>query len=110
MTKEEVKEYIDNYISHIISMVEYGNWFAEKMKSMCEDAKDDCDKILNTYIRCNTKNVCKIIEKAITERLEQLMSDVTDFILEQTDNVIDIETDWLNKNVEKPLGLKFKYS
>ena len=34
MTKEEVKKYIDNYIIHIIKLVEFGNLFSQQIKDL----------------------------------------------------------------------------
>lgn len=110
MTKEEAEEYIDNYLSHVIEMSEYGNWFSTEIKGMCEDCKNECDKILNGVKICNTKKICKSTEKEILIRLEELLSDITDFILSQTNDLINIENDWISKNVEKPLGISLNYS
>ena len=108
MTKEEVKEYINNYISHIISMVEYGNWFAEKINQLVKEIREKIEEILDSHEHCHTKKACKEVLSEIDKELELLEENIKLMIDEELESLIDSENEWLESNVEQPLGLNFK--
>lgn len=108
MTKEEVQEYIDNYISHIISMVEYGNWFADEINQLVEEARKKIEGILVSHEHCHTKKACKEVLSEIDKELELLEENIKLMIDEELESLIDSENEWLEENVEEPLGLNFK--
>lgn len=109
MTKEEAKEYVDNYISHIISMTEYGNWFALKMKEYVETAKSECDKIIYGHKCATTKKVCNICQSEIDEVLTDLEDKVTSLIKEEVMKLSEEEKSWLEEYVSGPLGLNLNF-
>jgi len=106
MTEEEIRKYIDNYISHSIGAVEYGNFFYEQIKLLADEAKDDCEEMLDRYIRCGTKSRCQMLLKELNIRLEELEEDISDFIATELPKIIEEEDKWLNKNLEKPFKIK----
>lgn len=110
MTKEEVKEYIDNYISHIISMTEYGNWFADEIKSLVENAIEECDKVLYSYHYATTKKVCNNCKREIDVILKDLEEEITSLIEKEVMKLSEEEKEWLEEYVAGPLGLSFSYS
>lgn len=110
MTKEEAKEYIDNYISHIISMTEYGNWFALKVKEYVDIAKSECDKIIYSHKCATTKKICNTCQNEIDEVLTDLEDKVTSLIEKEVMKLSEEEKEWLKKYVASPLGLDFNYS
>lgn len=108
MTKEEVQKYIDNYISHAIGAVEYGNFFYEQIKILADSAKDDCEAIFDKYKRCGTKTRCQELTKEINNRLEELKEGIDSFIEVELSKVIEEENKWLEENVEEPFGVTFE--
>lgn len=109
MTKEEAKEYVDNYISHIISMTEYGNWFALKIKEFVETAKSECDKIIYGHKCATTKKVCNICQSEVDEVLTDLEDKVTSLIKDEVMKLSEEEKSWLEEYVSGPLGLNFNF-
>jgi len=107
MTKEEVQKYIDNYISHAIGSVEYGNFFYEQIKLLADEAKDDCEAIFDKYKRCGTKSKYKALMKEINERLEDFEDEIASFIEVELPKIVEEENKWLQSSVEKPLGVHF---
>ncbi len=106
MTKEEVQKYIDNYISHAIGAVEYGNFFYEQIKILADEAKDDCEAIFDKYNRCVTKNRYNTLMKEIDTRLEELEGEIASFIEIELPKIIEEENKWLEDNVEEPLNIR----
>lgn len=109
MTKKEAEEYIDNYISHIISMVEYGNWFAEEINHLAFVAKERINDILEYHEHCHTKKACNETFKEIEEILKLLEIEVSKFVDNELSKVIVEENDWLEENVFGPLNIKPEY-
>lgn len=109
MTKEEVKEYIDNYISHIISMVEYGNWFADEINEFVEDVKKNILYILTSYKHCHTKKISNQVLSEIDKELQLLEEKIDLMITEEIEKVIEEEDKWLDKSVFGPLNIKPEY-
>lgn len=105
MTKEEIKKYIDNYISHAIGAVEYGNFFYEQIKMLADEAKDDCEAIFDKYNRCVTKNRYNTLMKEIDTRLGELEDEIASFIEIELPKIIEEENKWLEDNVEEPLNI-----
>lgn len=105
MTKEEVQEYIDNYISHIISMVEYGNWFADEINQLVEEVREKIDVVFEQHIRCNTKKACREMFNEIDELLKLFEIEVSNFIDNELSKVIIEEDEWLDEYVAEPLGV-----
>lgn len=108
MTREEIRKYIDNKISHAISAVEYGNYFYEQIKLFADSAKDDCESLLDDYGRCGTKERYKMLLKDINVCLLELEDDIAAFINTELPKIIEEEDNWLEKNVEEPFGIKLK--
>ena len=108
MTREEIRKYIDNKISHAISAVEYGNYFYEQIKHFADSAKDDCESLLDDYGRCGTKERYKMLLKDINVRLLELEDDVAAFVNTELPKIIEEEDNWLEKNIEEPFGIKLK--
>lgn len=108
MTKEEIRKYIDNKISHAIGAVEYGNYFYDQIKILADEAKDDCESILGDYNRCGTKTRYRMLLKDINMRLLELEDDIAAFINDELPKIIEEEDKWLEKNIEKPFGIKLK--
>lgn len=105
--KEYWQKYFDNYISHAIGAVEYGNYFYEQIKDMADSAKADCDSILEKYVRCGTKKRCKEIELEIKECLEDLEDEIAAFIALELPKIIDNENEWLDTQIAPYLNIRF---
>ena len=105
MTKEEIQKYIDNYISHAIGAVEYGNFFYEQIKMLADEAKGDCEAIFDKYNRCVTKNRYNTLMKEIDTRLGELEDEIASFIEIELPKIIEEENKWLEDNVEEPLNI-----
>lgn len=105
MTKEEVQEYIDNYISHIISMVEYGNWFADEINQLVEEVREKIEKIFDQHTRCNTKKACREMFNEIDELLKLFEIEVSNFVDNELSKVIIEEDEWLDEYVAEPLDI-----
>ena len=108
MTKEEIRKYIDNYISHSIGAVEYGNYFYEQIKIFADEAKDDCEAILDKYQRCGTKERCQALLREINSRLEELEDEIAGFVNTELPKIVKNEDSWLKDNVEDFLGVALK--
>ena len=108
MSEEEIRKYIDNKISHVISAVEYGNYFFEEIKSITDEAKRDCQVYFDKYKRCGTKSKCQELIKQINSRLEELKIEIDQFVETELPKIIKLENKWLKDNVEKPLGITFQ--
>lgn len=106
MTKDEIEDYIDNYISHIVASVEYGNFFASQIKVEIEKTKERINKVLEHNKRCTTKKSLFDIKKEINNILLDLENTVNDFVLEQINDVVEKENEWLNENVSSALDIK----
>ena len=100
--KQEWQKYIDNTISHAIGAVEYGNYFYDEVKGIADEAKDDCQAILEDYNRCGTKSRCNELKKEIDNRLSEMEDEIAEFIALELPKIIEDEDEWLNKNI-KPL-------
>lgn len=109
MTKEEAKEYIDNYLSHIIAMTEYGNWFAKNVKELVDTARSECDKIIYTHSCATTKKVCEMCKSEIDEVLSDLEDKVNSFVIDEINKLTEEEKSWLEEYVAEPLGLSFLF-
>ena len=106
MTKEETQKYIDNYISHAIGAVEYGNFFYEQIKILADETKDDCNAIFDKYNRCVTKNRYNTLMKEINTRLGELEDEIASFIEIELPKIIEEENKWLEDNVEEPFNIR----
>ena len=104
--KEYWQKYFDDYISHAIGAVEYGNYFYDQIKDMVLSAKEDCNSILEKYIRCGTKKRYKELEREIKDRLVELEDEVAQFIALELPLIIDNENKWLDNNVAPYLNVK----
>lgn len=109
MTKEEVKKYIDNYIIHIIKLVEFGNLFSQQIKDLVSVAKKKCEEVLYKHIYCPTKLVCKDAVNNINSILDELTDSINDIVDETLDDVIESENLWLEENVGSTLGINFNF-
>lgn len=109
MTKKEVQEYIDDYISHAISMVEFGNSFVEDLDEYINAARDEIEAILESHEYCKTKKVCNEALAEINIVLENLSSDLKEYSEDMIDEMIETENDWLAGYVENPLDIDFNY-
>lgn len=110
MTKDEIEDYIDSYISHIIASVEYGNFFASQIKIKVEKAKARINKVLENKKRCTTKQSLNGIQKEIDNILLDLENTINDFVLEQINEVTEKEDEWLDSNVSQTLGITLNKS
>ena len=108
--KKEWQKYIDNAISHAIGAVEYGNYFYDEIKALADEAKDDCQAILDKYVRCGTKARCTLLEKQIDTRLKELENDIAAFIEFELPKIIEEENNFLKKNVEPLIKLQLEDS
>jgi len=104
--KEQWQKYIDNTISHAIGAVEYGNYFYDEIKGLADEAKDDCQLILEEYGRCGTKSRCNELKKEIDKRLLELEEDIAAFIALELPKIIEDENKWLNKNMKPYFDIK----
>lgn len=100
--KEKWQQYIDNTISHAIGAVEYGNYFYAEIKDLTNEAKDDCQALLEEYVRCVTKNRCNELKKKLDTRLTELEDDIAAFIALELPKIIEDENEYLKQNV-RPL-------
>jgi len=98
--KEEWQKYIDNTISHAIGAVEYGNYFYDEVKGLADEAKDDCQALLEEYVRCVTKNRCNELKKKLDTRLTELEDDIAAFIALELPKIIEDENEYLKQNVQ----------
>lgn len=98
--KREWQKYIDNTISHAIGVVEYGNYFYDEIKGLADEAKDDCQVLLEDYVRCGTKSRCNELKKKIDVRLSELEDEVAAFIALELPKIIEDENEFLKKNVQ----------
>ena len=98
--KREWQKYIDNTISHAIGAVEYGNYFYDEIKGLADEAKDDCQVLLEEYVRCGTKSRCNELKKKIDVRLSELEDEVAAFIALELPKIIEDENEFLKKNVQ----------
>lgn len=110
MTKEEVKEYIDNYIKHAISMVEFGNFFAHKVKALTDQAEEDCNAVLEKYKTATTKSVCSNCQREIDLILYALEDDITLLVENSVNDMSEKEKEWLSNFVASPLGIEFSFA
>lgn len=98
--KEKWQQYIDNTISHAIGAVEYGNYFYDEIKDMTNEAKDDCQQLLEEYVRCGTKTRCNELKKEIDKRLAELEDKVAAFITLELPKIIEDENKYLKETVQ----------
>lgn len=105
MIEKEIREYIDNYISHIVDMVEYGNAFYIDINEIVEKAKKDIDEVLKRCNRCSTKKTSLVIKNKIENYLINCEEDISAYINTSLEDFTKIEDEWLEKNVEKPLKI-----
>ena len=105
--KQEWQKYFDNKISHAIGAIEYGNYFYDKVKEFADSAKDDCEAILESYVRCGTKSKSQRIKDEIDKRLDELESDLAHFINSELPKIIETENEWLDEDVAPYLNIEF---
>lgn len=98
--KQEWQKYINNTISHSIGAVEYGNYFYDEIKGLADEAKNDCQELLEEYARCGTKSRCNELKEEIDTRLEELEDDIAAFIALELPKIIDEENEYLKQNVQ----------
>lgn len=110
MTKQEVEKYIDNYISHIADMVEYGNYFSSQIFSFIDDAKKDIDNILEIAKRCLTKKELRFLKSEIEKKLIALEEEISSYVLSEIEEILKNEDEWLELNVENPLNISLSKS
>lgn len=109
MTKDEAKKYIDNYLSHIIEMTEYGNWFSSQIKELVNIAKSKCDEVINSQKYVTTKKSCNDCQDKIDEILNDLEDKITSLIRKEIVKLNEVERRWLEENVAEPLGISFNF-
>ena len=110
MTKAEAKEYINSYISHILQMVEYGNWFYSKIKSITDTCIDDLNNMLKKQKTASTKRVCSLLMAEIENRLSECENKISDLITLEAQKIAESENEWLGENVADVLGIKLDYA
>lgn len=104
--KDAWQKYIDNFISHAISSVEYGNYFYNRIKEYADSAKDGCQVVLNKYEKCVTKARRIKILKEIESILLELETDIAAFISLELPKIIKDENKWIKKNLTPLFDLK----
>lgn len=104
--KQDWQKYIDNTISHAIGAVEYGNYFYDEVKGIADEAKDDCQAILEDYNRCGTKSRCNELKKEIDKRLLEMEDDIAAFIAFELPKIIEDEDEWLDENIKPLFNIK----
>lgn len=110
MTREDVREYINNYFEHIIEMTEYGNGFSDFILSYIEEAKTDIKHIFDTYKYCRTKRDYEELQRLIKPVLKKLEDLVSVYISNEVEKLAEEEDEWLDNNIAIPLGIKLEHS
>lgn len=106
--KEQWQKYIDNTISHAIGAVEYGNYFYDEVKGLADEAKDDCQTLLEEYERCVTKNRCNELKKKLDTRLVELEEEIAAFIALELPKIIEDENEYLKQNVQPLFNIQLE--
>lgn len=105
MIEKEIRDYINNYISHILDMVEYGNSFYIDINKIIEKTRKDIDDVLQRCNRCSTKKTSQVIKNKIETFLIACEEEISAYVTTALEDITQIEDEWLEQNVEKPLNI-----